>query len=117
MEYIIVGLIIGICILLYVCINTYRKYLYFESEYNKLVKNQELIEKRVLKALTFFKKLFGQAKMEMDRVDKNGSFSSDDEVGFAFTTINEAIHHVSFQLDKVNELINGGADETTENKS
>lgn len=45
-----------------------------------------------------FLKLFTEASLELSRVDKRGSFSSDDEVGFAFKTIVRAIETVKSTL-------------------
>ena len=42
--------------------------------------------------------LFTQCFMEMQRIDKRGSFSSDDEVGFSFKVIQKAIEVVTVKL-------------------
>lgn len=45
--------------------------------------------------------IFTSAAIELDRVDKKGSFSSDDEVGFAFKAIQETIMDVKEKMDYI----------------
>lgn len=75
-----------------------------ESEVKKAY---ELNASNIKKTEVFYQLLYGlfvQAKMDLDRVDKRGSYSSDDEVGFAFKTIQEAINQVKHQLETLNPI-------------
>ena len=47
---------------------------------------------------TFLLKLYAEAAAKLDRIDKLGSFESDDEVGFIFRTIKETIAHIQHQM-------------------
>lgn len=40
---------------------------------------------------------------EIDKVDKNGSFSSDDEIGFAFGVIKGSIQETLSEIEKLKE--------------
>lgn len=53
-----------------------------------------------------FLHLFQKAQSEMDRIDKRGSFSSDDEVGFGFKVIHTAINNVVAQLQDLKNQAN-----------
>ena len=50
------------------------------------------------------------AHQKMEAVDKRGSFSSDDEIGFAFKTVKECIE----QLNELGEEYGGQTDSTEE---
>ena len=50
------------------------------------------------------------ADQKMKAVDKKGSFSSDDEIGFAFKTVKECIE----QLNELGEAYGGETDSTEE---
>lgn len=52
---------------------------------------------------TFILKTLTETFAELQRIDKRGAFSSDDEVGFVFRVIVESIEHVKFQLEKLNK--------------
>lgn len=51
--------------------------------------------------------LYTEAKGRLERIDKMGSFSSDDEVGFAFKLINSTIIELTARLQEIKELIDG----------
>ncbi len=51
-------------------------------------------------------KLFIEAKATLSKIDKNGAFSTDDEVGFAFKLINSVIIELSFKLQELTNIIN-----------
>jgi hypothetical protein len=46
-------------------------------------------------------RIFTEALAEMKRIDKRGSFSSDDEVGFAFKVVLESIEQIKYQLESI----------------
>ena len=80
-----------------------------ESEVKKAY---ELNAGNIKKTEVFYQLMYGlfvQAKMDLDRVDKRGSYSSDDEVGFAFKTIQEAINQVKHQLEVLNPIDDAAA--------
>ena len=58
---------------------------------------------------TFIERL-ADANDKMAQVDKRGSFSSDDEIGFAFKTVKECIE----QLNELGEAYGGETDSTEE---
>tara|TARA_R110000822_G_scaffold128195_41_gene264026 strand:- start:692 stop:1051 length:360 start_codon:yes stop_codon:yes gene_type:complete len=63
------------------------------------VKTIDDVENRAHKFYIFILGIFTTAYDDMERVDKRGAFSADDEVGFAFRTIMESIQQVKFQLE------------------
>lgn len=66
-----------------------------------IVQNNK-IEDDAIKLYQIILRLLLNAKSEMDRVDKRGSFSSDDEVGFAFKIMQQSIDTVIENLKKIN---------------
>lgn len=66
-------------------ISTLEKFI--DSEDKK--KNQKRVD--FDKYYEYMLKLFSETLLELKRVDRNGAFSSDDEVGFAFRIILNAI--------------------------
>lgn len=56
------------------------------------------VEDEAIKYHRYFLELFTQTYQELQRIDKRGSFSSDDEVGFAFRVIMTAIENVKEKL-------------------
>jgi biopolymer transport protein ExbB/TolQ len=58
----------------------------------------EQIEDETIKYHKYFLELFTQTYQELQRVNKRGSFSSDDEVGFAFRVILSAIETAKNKL-------------------
>lgn len=80
--------------------------------YNLFKQNQQLEQylqdysKVEDEAETFYKVVLGlliHTQTELDRVDKRGSFSSDDEVGFAFKAIHRSIETCVQQLKSMRE--------------
>lgn len=61
-----------------------------------------------LREFDFFYRLFlrwfTEASVEMDRVDKRGSYSSDDEVGFAFKVMRESINQTKSRLEHLQTI-------------
>lgn len=94
--------VLGIaCIILgYIIFNLNRKYERLEREYEGLEQKcldltQELVEQ------------FFSAQQQLARVDRRGSFASDDEVGFVFTIIKNTVAELVEFLKKLQEQING----------
>jgi len=61
----------------------------------------ESVEDEAIKYHKYFLELLTQTYQELQRVDKRGSFSSDDEVGFAFRVILAAIASLKERLGSV----------------
>lgn len=83
--YIILGIsFIVFCTLIYIIHNLYIKFLKLHAMVNTMIdsysNNIELLSFKI-----------HDVKMKMDIVDKNGAFSSDDEIGFAFKEIQTLI--------------------------
>lgn len=64
------------------------------------------VENHAIQVYETLLSIYTTALNELIRIDKNGAFSSDDEVGFAFRTIMETIEHVKHQMLE----IRGGMD-------
>jgi molecular chaperone GrpE (heat shock protein) len=72
------------------------------DQLEKIIKESPDLEENVE---NFYKKMltvFVRAKSDMDRVDKRGSYSSDDEVGFGFKVLHQSICDVLDELEKMN---------------
>jgi hypothetical protein len=52
--------------------------------------------------------MFADAYAELQRVDKKGSFSSDDEVGFSFKVIVTAIKNVKEKIESLKDEFEKG---------
>lgn len=87
----IVSLIIIIVILSIIIFNLYSQVKQLEDEVVSENKFTWAHEQKVMSIYNFLLNKMINAKSELDRIDKRGSFSSDDEVGFAFKVINNSI--------------------------
>jgi len=65
------------------------------------VNNNESLEDEIVKHYEYFIRLFSETLSELQRIDKRGSFSSDDEVGFSFRVIITAIENVKLKLESI----------------
>lgn len=97
-------------ILLFFVINLYRKLISFEK-YNEEL---ETGLNGFGNFLIYIQSKIGQEYSNLKAIDKNGSFSSDDEVGSAFKTIKEIYENLDIFLRNVMEEEDEGVDE--ENK-
>jgi type II secretory pathway pseudopilin PulG len=61
----------------------------------------ETVENEAIKYQKYFLQLFTQTYQELQRIDKKGSFSSDDEVGFAFRVILTSIESLKDKIGSV----------------
>lgn len=95
--FLIISIIINL-ILVWIAYNLYTQISQFESELAERSQQIEKTEQEVINHYTFFLKIFTEAFSEMQRIDNRGSFSSDDEVGFAFRVILSAIENVKEKL-------------------
>lgn len=96
--FIIILLSIVIVVGIFVIDNLLNQINQFEVHIEKITKSQSKLEKEVEKYYKYFLELFTEAYTQIQRVDKRGSFSSDDEVGFSFKVIYRAIEDVTNKL-------------------
>lgn len=61
-------------------------------------------ENKVINVYRFILNILVKTLSELNKVDKRGSFSSDDEVGFAFKTIKELIEHCKVEIQRINPV-------------
>lgn len=94
MIFFIVILIVGLGICIFVISNLYEQITQLERYLQEATDNEEQLEKYY----QYFLQLFARCKVELDKVDKRGAFSSDDEVGFAFKVIQQSIGDVAEKL-------------------
>lgn len=75
------------------------------EQYKEQIESREetytRIEMRVSNIYKFLLETLTAAYLDLQRVDKKGSFSSDDEVGFAFRVIKESIEQVKYQIEQM----------------
>lgn len=96
---IISGLVVGI--LVYIVtnllsqINQLEKYI--DGEFKRKIKKEEDFDKYYQYILG----LLTHAYSEMSRIDKRGSFSSDDEVGFSFRVIYRSIEELKQKIESM----------------
>lgn len=109
---IIVILLIAIIVGLFVFDNLLSQIKQLESYIEELTSKDDKIEEEVLKYYEYFLKIFTEAYVQMQRVDKRGSFSSDDEVGFAFKVLITSIETVK---NKLTSMKNPEEEKTPEN--
>lgn len=97
-----------VIILAFICYNLYHKV----ERYEQMIGTDiDAVETRALSFYTMVMAILLNTISELRRVDKNGAFASDDEVGFTFTTILELIEQTKAQIQQLNgtdETENGG---------
>ena len=101
MIVIIIILVIIIFLLIWFIYNLNSQVSTLESYISKLNKRELNHYTEVEGYYKIFLDLFTNAYLEMQRVDKRGSFSSDDEVGFAFKVILNSIESVKGALENL----------------
>lgn len=102
MIYIFIFLILLTILLSFFCYNLYNQVVKLEKLYKKQTKKEVDID-------NFYKYILGlltHAYSEMGRIDQRGSFSSDDEVGFAFRIIYRAIEDTKTKLESIRVVDN-----------
>lgn len=90
-----------IIILSIVCSNLISQNRQLEQEVGKDFELVQSNEEKTLQIYEFILRKLIHCKSELDRVDKRGSFSSDDEVGFAFKVIQNSIDIVVNELQSI----------------
>lgn len=100
---IILVIILGIIIILqsFFLYNLFKQNEDLEKVIMSSGETDEKLKREVLNYYLAFLNLFMEADQQMERIDKRGSFSSDDEVGFAFKVIKTAIKNV---IEKIKEF-------------
>jgi hypothetical protein len=100
----LITLIIGCIFLLisiYANINSYKKISILEEQ----VERTELIESNSLTILENLLIVHIQVLSKLKRIDRLGSFESDDEVGFVFKTIKTTIEELKTELDNLKTIL------------
>lgn len=99
MELFVITLSILCVIQSYIIFNLYKKYDKLENIYESLLKKSEedfqfifSIRNRVMSQKSYLRQL-----------DRNGSFESDDEVGYFFTELKKIINDISLYFEVENE--------------
>jgi len=98
--------IIGFLILLIIVLGVSIIFLNQQVTELELKINEEMLEHQkskdeIVNYHLYFLKLFSEAYSQLERIDHRGSFSSDDEVGFAFKVIIQTIGDVKTKLEEL----------------
>lgn len=101
MWFLVGFLLLVVVVLIYFISNLLNQIKIIENEVRKLDKREEKLYIEIENYYKIFLGLFTEAYSNMQRVDKRGSFSSDDEVGFAFKVIFNAIQEVQIKLENL----------------
>lgn len=112
-AYYVIPLIIFILILIYVVVNLHNKLDKSIDSYNELV---DSISERDLTYQKLIKNLldtYTNTYTTLKRVDRRGSFESDDEIGFVFKNIKNTIFELTEYIKKINEeIVNAEAEDS-----
>lgn len=87
----IIFLLVIIVVLIVIINNLWNQNKQLENEIGSEYQYVDFSEQKVESIYSFILQKLIATKSELDRIDKRGSFSSDDEVGFAFKVINNSI--------------------------
>lgn len=71
------------------------------QQLEETIQNASDIEQRALNVYNFLLELYVNTYAELQEIDKRGSFSSDDEVGFVFRVIMESIEQVKTKMQEL----------------
>jgi len=89
-----ISLGVALLVSLYIIYNQYEKIIKLEDIVSQDYTDYDMLLNKLLK-------LFVSAKQKLNKIDKNGAFSTDDEVGFAFKLINTVIVDIHTQLNNL----------------
>lgn len=103
MIYLLILAILIIISLCFVAHNLYTQSNELEEFIIGVEKREKEINEDAEKYYTAFLHLFANAQSELVRIDRRGTFSSDDEVGFAFKVIKTSIDNVVLKLKQFKE--------------
>lgn len=92
-------ILLSICLIVlgFVTYNLYNQVNQLEQYLESTTKAEEDVEKYY----QYFLGLFTKCYAELQRIDKRGSFSSDDEVGFSFRVVIQAIADVKNKIEAI----------------
>ncbi len=93
--YILIGVILVLCYIVY---NLYNKYRILLKKYDEDILH---LETSTINVYKFMLGIFTEGVARMRDIDRRGVFEKDDEVGYAFAVIKEAIEQIKFQLEKL----------------
>ena len=99
--FLVVWLILVSSISAFIIINLLNQNKQLEREVGKDFEEVELAEQKVQVIYEFILRKLIHTKNELDRIDKNGMFSSDDDVGFSFKVIQNSIDLVVNELKQI----------------
>lgn len=97
----ILAILLAICFV--IIYNMYKQIEQLESEVLKINQVERRIYTEAVNYYQAFLILFTDAYSELVRIDKRGSFSSDDEVGFSFKVIVTAIKNVKEKIEELKD--------------
>lgn len=86
---------------LYANINSYKKIEILENQLNRIAAIESNSVSLVENLLVVYIKVLAKLK----RIDRLGSFESDDEVGFVFKTIKSTIEELKTELDNLKKSL------------
>ncbi len=101
MIFTIIILSLIILILGFATWNLYKQVSQLEDYAKKTSKREQKVLLEAENYYKIFQALFEEAYLNIQRVDKRGSFSSDDEVGFAFKVIYNSLKEVTDKLESL----------------
>ena len=103
MIYILSGLLIILCYALYV---VYTKNVQFENIIKSNNKELADIEGRVIEFMENLLITYTKVLTKLVRIDRNGGFESDDEVGFVFKTLKNTIEELKIEIEHITAIVN-----------
>ncbi len=112
-TYVIFALSVIIFILIYAVINLYKKLQIAESAIRTAFSVETEINQFIASLLESYVKVYSKLK----RIDRLGSFESDDEVGFVFKTLKKTIEELTVFLKDINDRLNNDSDENGKDKN
>lgn len=106
MDEIIIYIILGISILgnllqWFFLGNLLNQNKQMEEVLGKALKNNDKINEDVEKYHSVLQGIYSKAYTEIMKVDKKGSFSGDDEVGWAFSLIRDTVKDITEKLNNM----------------
>jgi len=110
---IILIVVVILLVSIYININLYYKNSLLEKELQKSIK----IEENAMTMYYAMLSLMVKTKREIDAIDKRETFSSDDEIGFAFKTINVSIATLVQAIKDLEKDDNDNDETTNQNQS
>jgi biopolymer transport protein ExbB/TolQ len=98
----IIILSVLLLIALYICFNLYKKNTLLLNEVYSL----NSIEQDSINLVTALLVTYTKVLARLVRIDRRGSFESDDEVGFVFKTIKSSIEELKHELTELQKHLN-----------